>query len=71
MWAPKGTPADVTKAIYDLVVAANKAPKYVDQLKTTGSLLITSTGPDDFATYVKTQIDVNAKVIKDNNIKLQ
>ena len=71
VFGPKDMPADITKQLFDMVVKANADAEYLGKLKTTGSLSMSSKSPQDFAAYVKSQVESNSAIVKDVGIKIE
>lgn len=70
IFGPKGMPADLAKQIFALLMKANADKPYLEKLKTTGTLSLSSKSPEEFAGYVKSQMDSAAAIVKEVGIKL-
>jgi len=66
--APAGTPAAVAQRLRDEVAKAVAAPEVVASLAKQGMVPL-ATQPADWATYLKSELAVYARIIKDANIK--
>ncbi len=71
VFGPKQMSPELTKQIYDLVQKASADKGYLDKLKTTGTLAISSKSPADYAAYVKSQLESNAAIVKEVGITIE
>ena len=67
--APKGLPADVRKTIHDAMMAALKDPETAKKLTDPG-FDVTATSPEDFAKFLKSELDKWKTVIEVGKITL-
>jgi tripartite-type tricarboxylate transporter receptor subunit TctC len=67
--APAGTPAPVIKKLNDVFVAAMKDPAVAERIKALGAVA-TPTTPEQFASFIKSETDKWAKIIRAANVKL-
>ena len=70
MLAPAGTPRTIIDRIHQETVRALKAPEVIKQLAGEGADIVGST-PDAFGTYIKSETEKWARVIKSAGIKPQ
>jgi tripartite-type tricarboxylate transporter receptor subunit TctC len=70
MFAPAGTPKEITVRVHDETVKALAAPDVKKRLLETGIVATTST-PEQFAAYIDSETKKWAKVIKAANIKVE
>ena len=68
--APLGTPDDYVKRVNTAVNRALKTPELQAKLKQQGFVTVGGS-PDDFATWIPSEITKWAKIIKDANIKVE
>lgn len=68
MLAPAGTPPAVAQKLRDEVAKAVAAPDVIKTLNEQGMEPL-ATPPAEWAKYLKSELDVYAKIIKDSNIK--
>ena len=69
LYAPAGVPKDIIARIYGSVAKVLKDPVIATRLKDQGSVAVGTT-PDEFTTFVHTELKEWAKLIKDMNIKI-
>jgi tripartite-type tricarboxylate transporter receptor subunit TctC len=70
MFAPAGTPKEITVRVHDETVKALAAPDVKKRLLETGIVATTNT-PEQFAAYIDSETKKWAKVIKAANIKVE
>jgi tripartite-type tricarboxylate transporter receptor subunit TctC len=70
MFAPAGTPREITVRVHDETVKALAAPDVKKRLLETGIVATTST-PEQFAAYINSETKKWAKVIRAANIKVE
>ncbi len=70
MVAPAKTPADVVGALNKAAVEAAKDPEVVSKLSSQGAILV-GDSPEHFRSFIATETDKWAKVIKDAGIETQ
>jgi tripartite-type tricarboxylate transporter receptor subunit TctC len=68
LFVPKGTPQPVVDRLYQVGVAAMKDAQVLKRLSEGGVTIVTSRSPADFTSFVKSETDRYAKVIKDASI---
>ena len=68
MVAPRGTPPAVVAKLHQAVVDAARTPEVKEKLGSQGAILIAGK-PEEFATYIKSEIDKWAKVVAAAGIK--
>jgi tripartite-type tricarboxylate transporter receptor subunit TctC len=68
-FAPKGTPAPVTRRLYDELVSIAQSPEMKEQFQRNGADALTTT-PPELTRLMKSELAKYSKVIKQANIKL-
>jgi tripartite-type tricarboxylate transporter receptor subunit TctC len=68
-FAPKGTPAPITRKLYDELVKIAKSPEMKEQFERNGADAVTTT-PAELTKLMKSELAKYSKVIKQANIKL-
>jgi tripartite-type tricarboxylate transporter receptor subunit TctC len=69
LWAPAGTPEAIVQRINADTAAALRDPALRAQLASDGSEVVTAT-PEEFATYVKTEIVKWSRIVKDSGARV-
>ena len=69
LWAPKGTPKEVVKAINEVLVKATAMPAMKEQLAANGADPVTAT-PDELGAYVRGEVEKWAKVVAFSGAKV-
>lgn len=67
---PRGTPRELVNRVYQELAPMLKSPETRDKFRAQGAIASGMT-PDEFATFVKVEVDKWAKVAKAANIKLE
>jgi tripartite-type tricarboxylate transporter receptor subunit TctC len=65
VYVPMGTPRPIVNRLFDAVTKTMADPEIVKRLQDTGSEVIVSKSPEEFAKFMKTETDLYAKVIKE------
>jgi tripartite-type tricarboxylate transporter receptor subunit TctC len=68
MVAPAATPAAVIAKLHRATAEALKSPEVKDKLQAQGAILV-GNSPEEFADYIRSEIDKWGKVAKAANIK--
>jgi tripartite-type tricarboxylate transporter receptor subunit TctC len=68
MYAPKGTPRDVTGKIQQEIARLVKTPEFAERFANLGADAVAST-PDEFATFTRSEHEKFAKLVKAANIQ--
>jgi tripartite-type tricarboxylate transporter receptor subunit TctC len=68
-FAPKGTPAPITRKLYEELVKIAKSPEMKEQFERNGADPLTTT-PAELTKLMKSELAKYSKVIKQANIKL-
>jgi tripartite-type tricarboxylate transporter receptor subunit TctC len=68
MYAPKGTPRDVTGKIQQEIARLVKLPEFAERFANLGADAVAST-PDEFAAFTRAEYDKFAKLVKAANIQ--
>ncbi len=69
MWAPKGTPKEIAKAINDVLVKASADPGVKKQLAANGADPMSAT-PEQFGAFVQQEVEKWAKVVAFSGAKV-
>ena len=69
LMAPAGTPANIVSKLSDVVAAACKSPDVVTALRAQG-IEPTSSRPQEFAAFVRDQLELHRQLIKDVDLKI-
>ena len=69
MFAPTGTPAAIVNRLHTEIVAALKAPEIRELITREGAEPVGSS-PQDFAIYLRSEIERSGKVVRAGNIRL-
>jgi tripartite-type tricarboxylate transporter receptor subunit TctC len=69
LMAPAGTPANIVAKLSDVVAAACKSPDVVTALRAQG-IEPTSSRPQEFAAFVRDQLDLHRQLVKDVDLKI-
>ncbi len=69
MWAPKGTPKEIVRAINDVLVKATASAGVKSQLAANGADPRTAT-PDELGAYVRDEVQKWAKVVAASGTKI-
>ena len=64
IFVPQGTPAPIVKRIFDVATKAMENPDVVKRLAAAGTRGVVSRSPDEFRSFVKSETDAYAVVIK-------
>jgi tripartite-type tricarboxylate transporter receptor subunit TctC len=64
IFAPKGTPAAVTKKIFDVATNTMQHPDVLKRFATAGTRAVVSRSPEEFRAFVKSETETYAAVIK-------
>ncbi|MBA3254397.1 MAG: tripartite tricarboxylate transporter substrate binding protein, partial [Burkholderiaceae bacterium] len=67
--APAGTPPDIVARLHRETVAALREPDMIARLKTLGADPVGNT-PDEFASFIRSELAKYAKVIREAKIKV-
>jgi tripartite-type tricarboxylate transporter receptor subunit TctC len=68
MYAPKGTPRDVTSKIQQEIARLVKLPEFGERFANLGADAVAST-PDEFAAFTRAEYEKFAKLVKAANIQ--
>jgi tripartite-type tricarboxylate transporter receptor subunit TctC len=71
MFAPAGIPKPVLNQLYARVVEVMQKPEMKDMLAKQLMAVVVSKSPEDYTTFVRGETAKWAKVVKDNNIKVE
>lgn len=66
--APAGTPAPVIKTMHEAVVKVIRSPASLKRLADNGAFPVANT-PEQFAEYLREQVDRWGKIVRENNIR--
>jgi len=69
LFAPAGTPADVTKKLFDAAQAVMQRPEVKAALAREGTDVLLSKSPEDFAAFLGEENRFWAKLVKDAGVK--
>jgi tripartite-type tricarboxylate transporter receptor subunit TctC len=69
LMAPAGTPANIVSKLSDAVAIASKNPDVIKALRAQG-IEPTSSRPQEFAAFVRDQLDLHRKLVKDVDLKI-
>jgi len=69
LMAPAGTPAGIVAKLSDVVAAACKSPDVVTALRAQG-IEPTSSRPQEFAVFVRDQLELHRQLVKDVDLKI-
>jgi tripartite-type tricarboxylate transporter receptor subunit TctC len=69
LMAPAGTPAGIVAKLSDVVAAACKSPDVVTALRAQG-IEPTSSRPQEFAAFVRDQLELHRQLVKDVDLKI-
>jgi tripartite-type tricarboxylate transporter receptor subunit TctC len=69
LMAPAGTPADIVSKLSDVVAAASRSPDVITALRTQG-IEPTSSRPQEFAAFVRDQLELHRQLVKDVDLKI-
>jgi tripartite-type tricarboxylate transporter receptor subunit TctC len=69
LMAPAGTPAAIVAKLSDVVAAACKSPDVITALRAQG-IEPTSSRPQEFAAFVRDQLDLHRQLVKDVDLKI-
>jgi tripartite-type tricarboxylate transporter receptor subunit TctC len=69
LMAPAGTPAGIVAKLSDVVAAAGRSPDVVTALRAQG-IEPTSSRPQEFAAFVRDQLDLHRQLVKDVDLKI-
>jgi tripartite-type tricarboxylate transporter receptor subunit TctC len=64
VFAPKGTPAPIVKRLFDVATKTMSHPEVVKRLDVAGTRPVVSRSPEEFRSFVKSETDAYAVVIK-------
>jgi tripartite-type tricarboxylate transporter receptor subunit TctC len=65
LYVPKGTPPPIVNQLYSVLMKTLQDPETVKRLQAGGAEIVTSTSPEEFAGFMKTQNAFWAKIVKD------
>jgi tripartite-type tricarboxylate transporter receptor subunit TctC len=65
LYVPKGTPRPIVSQLYSVLMKTLQDPETVKRLQIGGAEIVTSTSPEEFAGFMKTQNAFWAKIVKD------
>jgi tripartite-type tricarboxylate transporter receptor subunit TctC len=65
VYVPLGTPRPMVSKLFDAVTKTMADPEIVKRLQDTGSEVIVSKSPEEFAKFMKSETDLYARVIKE------
>jgi tripartite-type tricarboxylate transporter receptor subunit TctC len=68
--APRGTPKPVIEKLYENAVAVIRSPDLAERMTRDGAEVIAST-PQEFANFIRTEIDKYARVIKSRGLRAE
>ena len=71
MFAPAATPRPIVDRIYRKVIEVVNLPEVKEQLGRQLIGVVTSKSPQDYTAYVRSETEKWAKVVKENNIKIE
>jgi tripartite-type tricarboxylate transporter receptor subunit TctC len=69
LMAPAGTPANIVAKLSDVVAAACKSPDVITALRAQG-IEPTSSRPQEFAAFVRDQLELHRQLVKDVDLKI-
>ncbi|OGA52024.1 MAG: LacI family transcriptional regulator [Betaproteobacteria bacterium RIFCSPLOWO2_12_FULL_62_58] len=69
--APAGTPKEIISRLHSEIVKAAKIPRVVQQLSSTGAEASISSTPEEFAAYIRGEIEKWGRVVKASGIPLE
>ncbi len=67
---PAGLPRDVVTRLHTATVKAMKAPETASRLSAEGATVMTSGSPEEFATFIRSEIDKWGRMVKASGAKL-
>jgi tripartite-type tricarboxylate transporter receptor subunit TctC len=65
LYVPKGTPRAIVNQLYSVLMKTLQDLETVKRLQAGGAEIVTSTSPEEFAGFMKTQNAFWAKIVKD------
>jgi len=68
LWAPKDTPDSLVDRLAGAMAEVSKDPAFVEKTTSLG-IVPTARGPKDFASFIKTEVEVNTALLKESGFK--
>jgi tripartite-type tricarboxylate transporter receptor subunit TctC len=69
LMAPAGTPADIVAKLSEVVAGASRSPDVITALRAQG-IEPTSSRPQEFAAFVRDQLELHRQLVKDVDLKI-
>lgn len=68
LWAPKDTPDPLVDKLASAMAEVSKDPGFLERTTSLG-IVPTARGPKDFAAFIKSEVEVNAALLKESGFK--
>ena len=68
MWAPKGTPDPIVERLAAAMAEVNKDKGFIAKTSSLG-IVPTARGPEEFAAFIKSEVETNTKLLSDAGYK--